>query len=51
MDSIKFVYQQIERVTGQTKALSAAKEFINLPKEKQLILLEKLFSVIKYEEE
>lgn len=51
MDNIKFWYQQIEKETGQTNALLAAKEFVNLPKEKQLVLLGKLFAFIKYQQE
>ena len=50
MDNIKFWYQQIEKETGQTNALLAAKEFVNLPREKQMTLLVKLFAFIKYQE-
>ena len=51
MDSITFWYEQIEKETGQTNALSTAKAFINLPVEKQLILLGKLFAFIKYQQD
>ena len=50
MDSIKFWYEQIEKETGQNMALLTAKEFVNLPREKQITLLGKLFAFIKYQE-